>query len=68
MAKKYWGRTIHRTEPKFITRKDLALLCTSGSAEIPHAINDGGVRYEWVGIGWVRVSPAHGNEVRVQDD
>lgn len=40
---------------KFITRKELARLSFCNSKALPKAVNDGGVRKEWVGIGWVEV-------------
>lgn len=51
---------------KTITRDELARLSFTNSQHLPQAINDGGVRKEWVGIGWIPShEPPAGNEAVV---
>ena len=53
---------------KTITRSELARLTFCNSKKLPLAVNDGGVRKEWVGIGWVEDGKPHGDEVIVIED
>ena len=53
---------------KTITRSELARLTFCNSKKLPVAVNDGGVRKEWVGIGWVEDGKPHGDEVIVIED
>ena len=53
---------------KTITRSELARLAFSNSKKLPLAVNDGGVRKEWVGIGWIEDGKPHGDEVVVIED
>ena len=53
---------------KIITRSELARLTFCNSKKLPVAVNDGGVRKEWVGIGWVEDGKPHGDEVIVIED
>ena len=50
-----------------ITRFELARLSFCNSKNLPLAVNDNGVRKEWVGIGWIEVGKPRGNEVLVID-
>ena len=56
------------SEQKTITRSELERLTFCNSKKLPPAVNDGGVRKEWVGIGWIEGGKPHGDEVRVIDD
>lgn len=56
------------SEQKTITRSELARLTFCNSRKLPLAVNDGGIRKEWVGIGWIEGGKPHGDEVRVIDD
>ena len=53
---------------KTITRTELARLTFCNSRKLPLAVNDGGTRKEWVGIGWVEAGKPHGNEVLVIEE
>ena len=55
-------------EQKIITRSELARLIVSNSKKVPLAVNDSGVRKEWVGIGWIEDGKPHGDEVVLIDD
>ena len=55
-------------EQKTITRSELARLTFCNSKKIPLAVNDGDVRKEWVGIGWIVSGKPRGNEVLVIDE
>ena len=50
-----------------ITRFELSRLSFCNSKNLPLAVNDSGVRKEWVGIGWIEVGKPRGNEVLVID-
>lgn len=45
-----------------ITRSELVRLSTCNSELLPSVVNDGGVRIQWVGIGWIELGPADGTE------
>lgn len=51
-----------RKTPKTITRAELRKLAFCNSQKIPHAVNDGGVRKEWIGIGWLEAGKPDGSE------
>jgi hypothetical protein len=51
-----------------ITRTELERLTFCNSKQIPLAVNDGGVRKEWVGIGWIENGKPRGDEVLVIDE
>lgn len=53
---------------KAITRSELARLAFCNSNKLPLAVNDGGVRKEWVGIGWIEDGKPRGDEVLVIDE
>jgi len=55
------------SEQKTITRSELARLTFCNSKKLPPAVDDGGVRKEWVGIGWIENGKPHGDEVLVID-
>ena len=55
-------------QQKTITRSELARLTFCNSKKLPPAVNDDGVRKEWVGIGWVEDGKPHGDEVLVVKD
>jgi hypothetical protein len=57
-----------RLEQKTITRSELARQAFCNSKKLPLAVNDGGIRKEWVGIGWIEDGKPHGDEVVVIDD
>ena len=50
-----------------IARDELIKLTVTNSPDIPHVVNDGGIRKRWVGIGWVPEGEARGTEVEVID-
>ncbi len=51
-----------------ITRVELSRLSFCNSDRLPRFINDGGVRYEWTGIGWFDFGKQiTGHEVKVVD-
>lgn len=50
---------------KTIQRDELARLAFRNSRRLPQAIDEDGVRYEWVGIGWIDCGKARGDEVKV---
>jgi hypothetical protein len=52
---------------KTITRAELQRLAFSNSPRMPQVVNDGGLRKQWVGIGWVTEGPARGTETLVVD-
>jgi len=52
---------------KAITRGELERLAFCGSKKLPLAVIDGGIRKEWVGIGWIEGGKPRGDEVRVID-
>lgn len=52
---------------KAITHSELARLMLCNSKKIPLAVNNGGVRKEWVGIGWITCGKPCGDEVLVID-
>src|SRR4051794_35021966 len=54
-----------RPEHKAITRSELARLASCNSKKLPSAVNDDGVRKEWVGVGWIEGGKPHGDEVHV---
>lgn len=56
------------SEQKTIIRSELARLAFCNSKKLPLAVNDGGVRKEWVGVGWIENGKPHGDEVLVIDD
>ena len=47
---------------KTIKRAELCRLAFCNSDRLPQVINDGGVRKQWVGIGWVNDGRANGTE------
>ena len=47
---------------KEITREELHKMSWLNSKAMPQTVNDGGVRKQWVGIGWVLEGPADGTE------
>ena len=51
-----------------ITRFDLSRLSFCNGKNLPLAVNDNGVRKEWVGIGWIEVGKPRGNEVLLIDE
>ena len=51
-----------------IERERLARLSFTNSPKLPLVVSDGGVRKEWVGIGWVEDGPSRGDEVVVLDE
>jgi len=53
------------SEQQTITRSELARLTFCNSKKLPLAVNDGGVRKEWVGIGWIEDGKPRGDEVLV---
>lgn len=53
---------------KTISRSELARLAFCNSKKLPLAVNDGGVRKEWVGIGWIAGGNLRGDEVFVIDE
>lgn len=53
---------------KTITRSGLERLTFCNSKKLPLAVNDGGVRKEWVGIGWIENGKPHGDEVLLIED
>jgi hypothetical protein len=59
---------IRGSEQKTISRSDLARLTFCNSKKLPLAVNDGGVRKEWVGIGWIACGKPRGDEVLVIDE
>lgn len=59
---------VFTSEQKTITRSELTRLTFCNSGKLPLAMNDGGVRKEWLGIGWIEGGKPHGDEVRVIDD
>ncbi|MBI4660944.1 MAG: hypothetical protein HY735_19085 [Verrucomicrobia bacterium] len=59
--------TIIAPHHKTIMRSELAILSACNSKRVPLAVNDYGVRREWVGIGWIDVCEARGDEVVVLD-
>jgi hypothetical protein len=52
---------------KTISARTLQLLSFCNSKKLPRAVVMGGVRHEWVGIGWVPVGKPTGREVVVVD-
>jgi len=60
--------TLLGSDRKTIARSKLAVLSACNSKKLPLAVNDYGVRREWVGIGWIDVGKARGDEVVVVDD
>ena len=59
---------IRNPSQKTITRSELAQLTFCNSKRLSLAVNDGGVRKEWVGIGWIEDGKPHGDEVLVITD
>ncbi len=55
------------SKPDTITRSELARLAFCNSKRLPLAVNDGGMRKEWVGIGWIDCGSPHGDETRLVD-
>lgn len=53
---------------KTITRSELARLTFCNGKKLPLAVNDGGIRKEWVGIGWIDGGKPRGDEVLVIDE
>jgi len=53
---------------KTISRSELERLTFCNSKKLPLAVIDGGVRKEWVGIGWIDDGKPHGDEVLIIDD
>jgi hypothetical protein len=60
--------TILGSEQKTITRSELMRLAFCNSKKLLLAVNDGGVRKEWVGIGWIAGGKLRGDEVFVIDE
>ena len=60
--------TILGSEQKTITHSELARLTFCNSKKVPLAVNDRGVRKEWVGIGWIAGGKLRGDEVLVIDE
>lgn len=56
------------SEQKTISRSELARLTFCNSKKLPQVVNDGGVRKEWVGLGWIEGGKPRGDEVRVIDE
>jgi len=56
------------SEQKTITRSELVRLTFCNSKKLPLAVNDDGVRKEWVGIGWIKDGKPRGDEVLVIDE
>ena len=54
------------TNIKTITQSELARRAFCNSKDLPQVINNGGTRFEWVGIGWIEAGPAQGDEVVVE--
>jgi len=50
---------------KTITKSELERLSFCNSKKLPRAVNIDGVRYEWVGIGWVEAGKPTGKEPKV---
>jgi len=59
---------IRNPKQKTITRSELTRLTLCNSKRLSLAVNDGGVRKEWVGIGWIEDGKPHGDEVLVIAD
>lgn len=53
------------SKQKTITRSELARLAFCNSKKLPLAVNDNGVRKEWVGVGWIENGEPHGDEALV---
>jgi len=53
---------------KTITRDELARMSVVNSPRIPNAVDDHGIRRQWVGIGWIACGKAHGDEVKIIDE
>jgi hypothetical protein len=62
------GVTILGSEQKTITRSELVQLACCNSKKVLLVVNDGGVRKEWVGIGWIANGKPRGDEVLVIDE
>lgn len=60
------GIKVPSSGQKAITHFELARLMLCNSKKIPMAVNDGGVRKEWVGIGWIACGKPRGDEVLVK--
>jgi hypothetical protein len=59
--------TILGSKQKTMTRSNLIRLAFCNSKKLPLVVNDGGVRKEWVGIGWIASGKLRGDEVLVID-
>lgn len=56
---------IRSAKQRTITRSQLSRLSICNSKKLPLSVNDGGLRKEWVGIGWIETGEPHGDEVLV---
>lgn len=53
---------------RYVLRGRLARMAFANSSKMPQTVNDGGVRRQWVGIGWVSEGPADGTEEAIVID
>jgi hypothetical protein len=56
------------SKQKTISHSELSRLTLCNSKKIPLAVNHGGVRKVWVGIGWIANGKPKGDEVLVIDE
>jgi hypothetical protein len=64
-------KTVKKKTPlarKTITFSELQRLSFCDSKHLPLAVDIGGRRKGWVGIGWIDTGKAKGNEVKVVED
>ena len=54
-----------RTKRRTITVDELRRLSWADSPKMPQAVEQDGVRKEWLGIGWIDCGTPHGDEVLV---
>jgi len=53
---------------KTIKRNELERLVTCNSKNLPELVNDNGVRYRWVGIGWINEGASLGDETMILEN
>ena len=57
-----------RSPQRTITLHELNRLAWCNSKKLPQTVNIGGVRHQWVGIGWVAEGDPDGTEIVVVED